>query len=141
MNEPTSNPIITSIEGTVLALKLDHLKEQMTDVVKLIAQMQETLKVLVRVEEQQRDFRGAIERAFADIKIARERIDLLEREMPSNRTMRRWVYGGVITGVGMIAAALFNLLVIAPMYRGYGYNQAPTISISPGTPSQEREPR
>ena len=122
-NEPPKQPMLTSIEGTVLAVKLDHLKEQMVEMTKGMTEMQKTLQMLVRVEEQQRDFRGALDRAFSEIKTERDKLTLLLQEMPSYRALRRWVIGGIIAGMGMMGVALFNLLVIQPLYRGYGQQQ------------------
>lgn len=131
-NEPTTQPIITSIEGTVLALKLDHLKEQMGAVVGLVGKMQETLQSLLNVEEQQRDFRAALDRAFGELKIERDartilasKVQTIGEEVIRLAALRRWVVGGVVAGVGMMGVALFQLLILGPMQRGYALPSQP----------------
>lgn len=140
-NEPTSQPVITSIEGAVLAVKLDNLKDNVAEMLKVMGKMQDTLQTLLKVEEQQRDFRGALDRCFGEIKVEREKFAAMQLEMPGIRSMRKWVVGGVVAGASMMAAALFNLLVIQPLYRGYNV-QPPQTFIVPAQPIQpEHAPR
>ena len=133
-NETTAQPMITSIEGTVLAVKLDHMKEQMAGILAVMEKMQSTLSLLATIEQQQRDFRGALDRAFAEIKIEREKVAAMMLEMPQYRSLRRWAIGGAIACMGMLGTTMFTLLVIQPLYRGYGIQPQGTTNII--TPAQ-----
>lgn len=143
-NEPTTQPLITSIEGAVLAVKLDNLKEQMAGIFTVMEKMQSTLQILANVEQQQRDFRGALDRAFLEIKTERDRLShLLESlniEMPGLRTMRRWVIGLAASAAGMLGIALMTLLVINPLYHGYGQQPPAQTIIVPSQPERALKP-
>ena len=123
-NEPTTQPVITSIEGVVLAVKLDHLKEQVGEIAKAMSEMQRTMQKLVEVEREQRDFGKAIDRAFAEIRAERDKLAQLtadlNKELPGLRSLRKWSIAIATSGAGMLLVALMTLLVINPLYRGYG---------------------
>jgi hypothetical protein len=119
-NDPTTQPIITSMEGAVLSVKLDSLKEQIGEIVKAMGEMQRTMQTLLQVEREQRDFRGALDRSFAEIRAERDKIVVIERELIGLRSMRRWVIGLTTSAAAMLGVALMTLLIINPLYRGYG---------------------
>jgi hypothetical protein len=132
VNEPILQPTMTSIEGAVLAVKIDNLKEQTAGIFVVMEKMQLTLQMLTDVERQQRDFRGALDRSFQEIKVERDRLtkllESLNLEMPGLRSLRRWVIWLAASAAGMLATALMTLLVINPLYHGYGY-QSPSQTI------------
>lgn len=141
-NEPTTQPVITSIEGAVLAVKLDNLKDQVGEIVKVMAEMQRTMQTLVQIEREQRDFSKALDRAFGEIKAERDKLVQLSidlnREMPGLRAVRKWAIILATSGAGMLGVALMTLLVINPLYRGYGTQSSPMQTfIVP--PQQERQ--
>lgn len=120
------NDGMTTIEARVLAVKIDALKQDVGEMRSSVGAMARSMEALVRLEEQQRDMRGAVQRAFDELKaesgkreeLARE-ITNIKSELPGYRELRRWVIGGVLAGVGMMAAALISLLIVDPMKRGY----------------------
>jgi hypothetical protein len=117
---------ISSPEGQLLSMQLAYLRSDVSEVKSSVSNMASTLAGLVRIEEQQSSFREGLSRAFTENaktnKHAEEldkRIDKIEGELPSYRGLRRWVIGGILTGIAMLSIALFNQLVIDPMRRGW----------------------
>lgn len=132
-NEPTTQPVITSIEGVVLAVKLDHLKEQVGEIVKAMTEMQRTMQTLIQVEREQRDFSKALDRAFTEIRTERDNLAKLNselaKELPGLRSLRKWSIVIATSGAGMLGVALMTLLVINPLYRGYGQSPSQTFIV------------
>lgn len=141
-NEPTTNPVITSIEGAVLAVKLDGLKDQVSEIVKAMGKMQDTMQTLLAVEREQRDFSKALARAFDEIKEQRDKFDKfkadLDKELPGLRAIRKWAIGIATAGMGMLGVALMTLLLINPLYRGYGQQPPANTFIVPSQPEHQK---
>ena len=104
---------ITSAEGRLLAVQMGALRDDVRDVKDTMRGMAKSLEQLVRIEEQQKDMRSAINRAFDDIKANRIKIDdtgarvsMIEQQLPGLKELRRWVIGGILSGNGMIATAV-----------------------------------
>jgi hypothetical protein len=75
--------------------------------------MAKFLEQLVRIEEQQKDMRSAIGRAFDEIKAERmkreevaSRVAAVEQAMPGMQEMRGWLIGGVTTVIALLVAAV-----------------------------------
>lgn len=136
-NEPTTQQL-TSIEGAVLAVKLDNLKDQVGEIVKAMAEMQRTMQTLLQVEREQRDFKGALDRCFAEVKSERDKVLVINAELIGLRAMRKWVVILATSGAGMLGVALMTLLVINPLYRGYGQQPPAQTFIVPAQPEHQK---
>ena len=108
---------ITSAEGRLLAVQMGALRDDVRDVKDTMREMAKSLEQLVRIEEQQKDMRAAISRAFDEIKIERRkreevesRVTTIEQAMPGMRELRNWVVGGVIGSLTMLTSAIVYYL-------------------------------
>ena len=104
---------ITSAEGRLLAVQMGALRDDVRDVKDTMRDMAKSLEQLVRIEEQQKDMRASINRAFDEVKTNRIKIDdttarvaAIEQQLPGLKELRRWVIGGILSGNGMIASAV-----------------------------------
>lgn len=119
-----SLPVERLTEVAVLTVKLDAVKEEVLGIKRSVDNLSAAMSMLVRLEESQRDVRNALDRAFTEIKVEREKVASLQAEMPGYRALRRWVIGSVAAGLGMLGIALFNVLIIQPLYMGYTMSAA-----------------
>jgi len=121
---------MTSIEARLMAAALGELKSDVVDLRTSIRGMQTAVEALIRMDEQQANQRAAIGRAFDDLKVERqrrealdERVRLLEVDAPSQRELRRWVIGGILTGSAALLAALcmivFKVVISDPVDRNF----------------------
>ncbi len=138
---------MTSTEARLLAGTLSELKSDMGEMRASLSGMQRAMEALVRIDEQQITIRGAIGRAFDEIKEERNkrdgldaRVQKLEVDAPSYKELRRWVIGGVLAGMGMLAAALLKIIVIDPMSAAYVVRPVGTTTIIQ-QPAPEKAPR
>ena len=104
---------ITSAEGRLLAVQMGAMRDDVREVKDTMRDMARSLEQLVRIEEQQKDMRAAMVRAFDEIRTERERrepiesrIGSIERDLPGLRELRRWVIAGVLSGLAMLASSL-----------------------------------
>jgi hypothetical protein len=66
---------------------------------------------LVSIEERHVETRQALERAFVAIKEVGARVGEVEKEMPTLQLARKWVIGGVMTGIGLIGSGVVAWVV------------------------------
>lgn len=102
---------ITSAEGRLLAVQMVALRDDIREVKDTMRDVAKSLEQLVRLEENQKEMRSAVERAFDEIKINRGKVEVLEGRVAAIEKLRvgelrSWVIGGVISGNGMIASAI-----------------------------------
>lgn len=109
---------ITSAEGRLLAVQMGALRDDVREVKDTMREMARSLEQLVRIEENQKEMRSSIVRAFDEIKINRSRIDLtdgrvslIENQLPGLRELRRWVIAGVLGALGMVASSIIYWFV------------------------------
>lgn len=93
------------------------LRDDVRDVKDTMRDMAKSLEQLVRIEEQQKDMRSAIGRAFDEIKAERmkreeleSRVGSMEQAMPGMQEMRRWLIGGVTSVITLLVAAVIYYL-------------------------------
>jgi hypothetical protein len=128
---------MTSTEARLLAAGIMELKSDVGDMRLSLQGMQRAMEALVRIDEQQINMRSSIGRAFDEVREERQkrealdsRLHLLEVDAPSYKELRRWVVGGVLTGVAMLAAALLKVVVLDPVSAAY-LVQRPAAIIQP----------
>lgn len=104
---------ITSAEGRLLAVQMGALRDDVKEVKETMREMARSLEQLVRIEEQQKDMRSAIGRAFDEMKAERvkreeleARVAVVEKSMPGMNEMRKWLIGGVTSGIALLLAAV-----------------------------------
>lgn len=104
---------ITSAEGRLLAVQMGALRDDVKEVKETMREMARSLEQLVRIEEQQKDMRSAIGRAFDEMKAERvkreeleTRVAVVEKSMPGMNEMRKWLIGGVTSGIALLLAAV-----------------------------------
>lgn len=117
---------MSSTEARLLAQSMTDVKNDLGEMRSTLSAMQRAMEALVRIDEQQNSLRQAIGRAFEEIReerIKREGVDKrvaqLEIDAPGYKELRRWVIGGVLTGIGLLGAALITMIVITPMQAAY----------------------
>jgi len=106
--------IMTSAEARILDLGLEHLRQ---DVGRLATTMQDvstSLKALPSIQLGQQQIQTEMLRGHGIMQDHEMRIQVVERDMPGLKELRRWVVAGVLAGVGMMGAALIKLVVIDP---------------------------
>lgn len=137
---------MTSVEARLMAAALADLRSDMSELRQSLNGVQKALESLVRMDEQQNNQRQAISRAFDEIGKERDRretmesrVHLLEVDAPSYRELRRWVIGGVLTGLTLMGAAVFKLLISDPLDRGYTRPQAQVIQQQQQQPQQGQQ--
>ena len=77
-----------------------------------LSKISDNLSTLTRLEEKHGETRIALERAFASISKTDERVRNIETEMPTLKLVRKWVIGGVVSGIGLMLAGLFKLYTL-----------------------------
>ena len=104
---------ITSAEGRLLSVQMGAMRDDIREVKDTMREMAKSLEQLVRIEEQQKDMRLSISRAFDELKTYREQLDRVEKRvssveqmMPGLRELRGWVIAGVLSGVAMVASSV-----------------------------------
>ncbi len=132
---------MNTLEARLLASAINDLKAELRDIRDGMNGMRQALEALVRIDAEQINFRQSIGRAFDEIKQEREkrekideRIHLLEVDAPSYRELRRWVIGGVLTGVAALLASMFaivfKIIISDPVERGFQRQAPPSPPIS-----------
>lgn len=132
---------MNTMEARLLASAITDLKAELRDIRDGMNGMRQALDALVRIDTEQVNFRQSIGRAFDEIKGERdkrekieERIHLLEVDAPSYRELRRWVIGGVLTGIVALLGALFTIVfkvvISDPVERGFQRQAPPSPPIS-----------
>lgn len=108
---------ITSAEGRLLAVQMGALREDVKEVKETMRGMARSLEQLVRIEEQQKDMRAAINRSFDEIKGERHkreelesRVSTVEQAMPGMKEMRNWLVYGIVSTIGLITGAIVYYL-------------------------------
>jgi hypothetical protein len=100
----------SAVDLAVLATQVEHVKEDQTEIKTAIIGINDSLKVLGRIEERQlgvvRDFNGLVINKDTHEK----RITDIETELPPLREMRSWVIKGVSAGVGMLFLGIISLV-------------------------------
>lgn len=82
--------------------KIDHKIDGITD----------ALQSLVRIEERQINTAEKLHTGAGKMGDHENRLRCIEKEMPGLVEQRKWVVGGVLTGLGMIGMALLKLVVM-----------------------------
>jgi len=144
---------MSSVEARLLTSAIAEVKADIGEMRTSLHGMQRAMEALVRIDEQQINIRSSIGRSFDEIKDERikreaeiaderksrmaldERVQRLEIDAPSFKELRRWVIGGVLAGMGMLAAALLKVIVFDPM--GAAYVVRP---LAPQTSTQQQAP-
>lgn len=132
---------MNTMEARLLASAITDIKAELRDIRDGMNGMRQALDALVRIDTEQVNFRQSIGRAFDEIKgesdkreKIEERIHLLEVDAPSYRELRRWVIGGVLTGIVALLGALFTIVfkvvISDPVERGFQRQAPPSPPIS-----------
>ncbi len=103
----------SAVNLAVLSTIVEHVKDDQTEIKTAIAGINDSLKVLGRIEERQlgvvRDFNAlANSRDSSD-----QRITAIETELPGLREMRAWVIKGVSVGVTSLILGIGSLVATA----------------------------
>ena len=148
MNAETDTSSGGSMSGTearILDVKLSQVRDDVKGFKDDLRDIKRVLENLVRIEEQQRDFRETFTRAFTEIGLNRDRLtkveklaEKIESELPAYRELRRWVIGGVLAGLGMMGGALIDIVFIHPAKTRF--EDAPTMMM-PQQPQQSQLPQ
>ena len=122
----SDNIAMSSTEARLLHASMTDVKNDLGEMRASLSAMQRAMEALVRIDEQQINMRSSIGRAFDEVREERQkreavevRLHLLEVDAPSYKELRRWVVGGVLTGLAMLAAALLKVVVLDPVTAAY----------------------
>lgn len=117
---------ITSAEGRLVSMQLAYLRSDLAEVKGTMTNMASSLASLVRIEEQQSTMRQGLDRAFTQIAKSDDerdaigkRLDKVENELPNYRGLRKWIIGGILSGLGILTTAVFFQFIVSPLQRGW----------------------
>jgi len=103
----------TPTQGEVGA-RLEAIQDSIGEIKDRLDSVGAALLNLTKLETMHTQHAEALGRAFGEIKLLQERVEITEREMPGLIEMRKWVVTGIVAGIGMVMAALFKLAIIDP---------------------------
>lgn len=95
----------------VLEQRVSHVGESIERVEATVNSIAETLSSLVRIEERQVAINNKLAEGSVAMSLQDARIKAIELTMPGLSELRKWVIGGVLSGIGMIGAAVVHLVV------------------------------
>jgi len=99
----------SAVNLAIVANDLEHVKEDVGDIKASISGINDSLKVLGRIEERQlgvvRDFNGLV----TNKETIENRVSAIEQEVPSFREMRQWVIKGVSVGVTALVLGICSM--------------------------------
>lgn len=96
-------------EPSVTDLRIENLERAVTDIRRAIQSIDNSLRILARLEERHEDTRSSLDRAFAQIEEQEARLRTLENEAPVTRLVRNWIISAVVGVVALVAVALLRL--------------------------------
>jgi len=104
INAAVSTPIATGERVT----NLEKATESISNAVKSI---DESLKVLTRLDMKHDKMRDGLGRAFKELEDHESRMRLIEKEMPTITLVRGWAITGAVAGLGLLLMALVGLVL------------------------------
>ena len=95
----------------VLDVRVTNLEKVVERVSTAVESIDESLKMLTRLDVKHDEASKGLDRAFVNIKDHETRIHGLELEMPTMKLVRGWVITGSIALVGLMGVSIANLVL------------------------------
>ncbi len=102
---------MTSIEARLIESSLSQMRAEMTRQGDTLVGINESLRTLTRVEEAQIHIKERLSEGSKKLTDHEARLLVIEQQMPGLKELRRWVIGGILSGIGMIGIALVKLVI------------------------------
>lgn len=103
---------MSSAEARILSVKLDSLRQDVGEMKAAMADAVESLSRISLVEQRISDQISTVGVVFSKLDNHSLRISAIEQDMPGLKELRRWVVGGILTGLGMMLLALIKLVIV-----------------------------
>lgn len=108
-----------------LSAQMRYIQQDVERQAKMLLEISTSLRALTAVEIHQEQILSSMVKGEGRMEALDKRLDTVEREMPSLLETRKWVVGGVLAAVGMMAAAIFQLTILAPALQSQAFSPKP----------------
>lgn len=95
----------------LLAYRVEQLENAVSDIRDSVKSIDQTLKLLVVIEQQQEALRKCMESQGMTIAETQRRLADVELELPTLRLVRNWVITGMLAVNGIVGSAAVALLL------------------------------
>jgi len=110
---------------TTLGVQMQYLRADVERQAKLLQDISLSLRALTAVEIHQEQILGSMVEGKHRMDNLEKRVDVVEQALPGLIETRRWVVGGIVSAVAMMAAALFQLSVLGPLTQMQNEHSSP----------------
>jgi hypothetical protein len=102
---------LTSTEALVIQNTLSHLTAETKRNADAVFAINESLRTLTRLEVTHSATLKEVQTQAVAILDQEKRLQVIERDMPGLRELRRWVVGGILAGIAMIGTAAVTVVL------------------------------
>lgn len=95
----------------VLDVRVTNLERVVERVSTAVESIDESLKVLTRLDVKHEETNKGLDRAFVSLKDHETRIRSVETEMPTMKLIRGWVVAGTLALIGLVGVSVVNLVL------------------------------
>lgn len=95
----------------VLAERVTNLEKATESISAAVKSIDESLKVLTRLDMKHDETRDGLGRAFKELEDHETRMRSIEKEMPTITLVRGWAITGAVAGLGLLLVALVGLVL------------------------------
>jgi hypothetical protein len=104
------------VNPEVLQAYLNGVQSDVSEIKGTLSKLTDAVTGIERIETRQLNMVNDFEQARKTQSNFEERVALIERDMPGLRELRRWVVGGMVTGIGMMLIAVASLVLYPRQY-------------------------
>lgn len=95
----------------VLDVRVTNLEKVVERVSSAVESIDESLKVLTRLDVKHEEANKSVDRAFVSLKDHEGRIRVIETEMPTMKLVRGWVITGAIALIGLVGLTIVKMVL------------------------------
>jgi hypothetical protein len=117
------------VNPEVLQAYLTTVQSDVTEIKGTLAKLTDAVTGIERLETRQISLVSEIEAARKSQSSFEGRISAIEHDMPGLRELRKWVVGGMVTGIGMMLIAVASLVLYPRQYVVLTQQAPPKVSI------------
>lgn len=118
------------VNPEVLQAYLTTVQSDVSEIKGTLAKLTDAVTGIERLETRQIALVSEIEAARKSQSSFEQRIAAIEHDMPGLRELRKWVVGGMVTGIGMMLIAVASLVLYPKQYVVLTTNPQPKVAIS-----------